>query len=315
MSFVKRFITFIIVIVLGLVGFLLVCTTRTPGTATTVQERNEIPSATIVEQRTQHNPTTATPRSPTNLTLLHVPKTGTSFKLDIIQYQCHVDSLVQVTSALQHYHASGTIPRCAVTIGRGHDPMHIPPESTVTILRHPLKRLASGFVHDFHDCMPLIRQHGSSMRACRQIKKDMNDKNDTTVTSLIYDYARCVSGCATNMLAGHACSERPPRSFDGRLALTLESLAFIGHTDEWDKTHCSFRHHFPRHNGQPYLDENNNVRPSTDKDCAEHVLAMLQKAPEHELMYNGTVPDPDWELYRNGMALFNARMPPECIDS
>ena len=198
--------------------------------------------------------------------------------------------------------------------------MHSSPEETLTIVRDPLERIASGLVHNFHDCGRMKRPQ----KLCNQLDAEMStfvslaeqNRVSELVASptwkVIHEYAKCVSGCSTNMLAGLPCSSKPPQAFTPQLATKLESLAFVGLTNEWNKTLCSFYHLFPRPDGNPYVHDTRNTRPTQDDQCKQNVLWVLRHSPEHLLYYNETMPDPDFLLYEKGMSLFNERLPKEC---
>jgi hypothetical protein len=249
------------------------------------------------------------------LSFLHIPKTGTSIKLEMIQYLCNTTSMQQVQEIFNEYQYNWNQtahPCVQSSLSLGHHPFYTRPERTITMIRHPLVRIASGFVHGLHDCTSLLKQNTtpSVKDMCKALDAlDSNGLFVQQIKSLIYKYARCVSGCGTNMLAGRTCGEQPPRQFDAELKQRMESLAFVGITEEWEKTLCSFHVRFPRLNNMPYLSENINVRPTQDGKCQKNVLKILEEAPETQLIGQ----DPDWQLWRFAMYLFHNRLPLECF--
>jgi len=269
------------------------------------------------------------PPPPKELFHLHVPKTGTSIWREIIQYQC---AEVETQEKLMEifYRTGKHAEPCAASIQRGHHPLSATRNSTtsslnqtVTLLRRPVERIASGFVHNLHDC-DLMQNHFSindhsdipvSMDTlCRDIEAHVNNttaaaQSKNYAENIVLAYAKCVAGCAANMLSGVHCGRktrrpRPQNSYDyPRLFETLDSLLFVGITDRWEETVCLWHEVLPRLNGKPYLQQTTNTRQSRMNECKANVKTILQQSEK----WTETT-DPDWRIYKHGLGLFEQRL-------
>jgi len=269
------------------------------------------------------------PPPPKELFHLHVPKTGTSIWREIIQYQCaEVETEEQLMEIF--YRTGKQAEPCAASIQRGHHPLSATRNETtpslnqtVTLLRRPVERIASGFVHNLHDCDAMqnhfsINDHSDIQLSMDQICRDIEAQVNTTTAAaqsknyaenIVLAYAKCVAGCAANMLSGVHCGRktrrpRPQNSYDyPRLFETLDSLLFVGITDRWEETVCLWHEVLPRLNGKPYLQQTTNTRQSRMNECKTNVKTILQQSEKWT-----ETNDPDWRIYKHGLELFEQRL-------
>ena len=222
---------------------------------------------------------------------LHVPKAGSSFQNTLLAWGCH-PSRMPLSSDV------GTValfldsnPGCSGSFARGHRngstvSGHPPlsasdrvarPGRVVGFFREPLKRIASGYAHNFHDCMPLQRRYQCSTSHFDFTCASRVPQRAEEATVLAY--ARCVEGCARRMMRGERCGRRalPPTREHYHMAaaaahvaaptlvLARHVFAFVGHTGAWARSICVFVGLFaPRHTPAyaDLADLLGNVRPS-----------------------------------------------------
>jgi len=84
----------------------------------------------------------------------------------MIQHVCPTNSTEEVTRIfnliLQNKHKEQGY-RCAVSLQPGHTGLRLqPPAHTVTMIRNPLDRIISGFLHNFHDCKNMQQKYNIS---------------------------------------------------------------------------------------------------------------------------------------------------------
>ena len=128
---------------------------------------------------------------------------------------------------------------CEVKRMGGHRPLPRDAPNRVTLMREPLRRIASGFAHDLHDCKELRERFGCGgwqpgyANACAQ-----RVWRDVGVDALL-EYSKCVGGCAANLLTGRYC-DSPARALGRsgveRAASELRAFAFVGLTDRWTES-------------------------------------------------------------------------------
>jgi len=194
---------------------------------------------------------------------LHIPKTGTSFSI-----------------ALEEARVAGLINFTGKTVG--HAPMQAAGwarSSVAMLVREPIDRVASAFLHDQHACegqqravRELAGTKSSPKIYCNATDLHVVHQSGMRVAipkHLILEYARCVEGCMANMLTGRQCndasgspggySRRAPHVLKqpqpteserrsaleaaGRLAVQYmkHSVSFVGLTSRWSETVCRWR--------------------------------------------------------------------------
>lgn len=289
------------------------------------------------------------PPPPKEIYYLHAPKTGTTIFKEMIQYLCPTNTSQQVDAILKLIEQNKHVQAypCAKTLRAGHaglrpsQPIH----QTITFLRHPPGRLASGFLHNLHDCPSLQKEidisseHEAVEKSMRGICADIHtaalyrprERNSLNATmyrrvqSMVISYLKCVRGCATNMLLGHSCAhaevtEHQKQNHTSGLKLhstilsKLESLAFVGITERWDESVCMFQDLFyPRLYMGPYLShgdfEKYKLRATPLIQCKKDIESMFRADP---LIQRSIEEDPDWILYNRSLELFEDRLPTHC---
>jgi hypothetical protein len=218
------------------------------------------------------HPYTGTHRTPRELYFLHFPKTGTSFFRPLIAQACPWKNISEIDSSFLLVKSGRNQERCTRLLQAGHAPL---PNSAnlskwVTILRNPLERIASGFVHGFHDCVAM-----TSNKKTRSFPFPCSPVKDATVLL----YADCVKGCMTRMLNGMDCGGAggmsPGRHQEEIAIRRLSNFSFVGFTEDWETTIARFLHRFPI--ASPANDFYENTRPSSNEQCKRDVLDVLFK--------------------------------------
>jgi hypothetical protein len=195
---------------------------------------------------------------------LHIPKTGTSFFRPLVAHACPWKNITEVDQLFHRISRGAPVEKCASNIEAGHPPLprSADPSKYVTILRHPITRIASGFVHGFHDCQKM----SSFNDGCKPVKDE-----------IVLMYANCVTGCMTRMLNGIPCGgahgSLPGRQKEGIAMDRLSKLAFVGFTDDWNDTINHFLHRFPTALQAHHFYENS--RPTRNAECKRQVLDVL----------------------------------------
>jgi hypothetical protein len=218
------------------------------------------------------HPYTGTHRTPREFYFLHFPKTGTSFFRPLIAQACPWKNISEIDSSFLLVKSGRNQERCTRFLKAGHAPL---PNSAnlskwVTILRNPLERIASGFVHGFHDCVAM-----TSNKKTRSFPFPCSPVKDATVLL----YADCVKGCMTRMLNGMDCGGAggmsPGRHQEEIAIRRLSNFSFVGFTEDWETTIARFLHRFPI--ASPANNFNENTRPSSNEQCKREVLDVLFK--------------------------------------
>jgi hypothetical protein len=286
---------------------------------------------------------------PSNFHFLHIPKTGSSIFRTLIEYQCNTTTGDEIQLIYRKVTMGSPRETCAQSLISGHGPLNSGQQQhgflqrVFTLVRQPTSRIASGLVHNLHDCPRLtqkfkIDEHSNVAKTmtgfCQavstyhaQLLGTTNNTTTTTTTTpirdyynvwgqnlsipaLVSDYAQCVRGCGTNMLSGRPCggtvhnkNVQPSAAVSHR----IQQMAFVGVTDQWEETLCAFHHLFPRQNGQAYEELAVNTRLSPFKTCVHQVEDILQTLGTSN-------DDPDGELFRQGQARLQADLPPVCRD-
>ena len=245
----------------------------------------------------------------------------------MIQYSCPTTSEQEVSSIYQKIKEGRKTPTCANSIKAGHNPLRNAPHETITILRSPLERIASGFVHNLHDCRSLqkkhhLNEHGDPVTEMHSICENLQmitlqEEEETASTGgdmagvrrLVETYAQCVGGCSSNMLSGVSCTHSPPTPYSHQIGKTLESLAFIGLTGRWEESICLWHDQLPRQQSDAsYLSQLVNTRATTQHTCKENVKKVLK-----ESLHWREVDDPDYHVYKKAVELFESRLPVHCV--
>ena len=217
---------------------------------------------------------------------LHVPKCGSVFETAIAETQCaHIRLKAPLVEPHDirsyehggrdfHYPALGCAPFGRFKSGHAsfrdgsadHDEKR---RNLVTVLRHPIERVASGFVHNFHDCARQNaihpkhrhRHHPQATRWGPAMAKLAAEANADPArwaalaanTSLVEAYARCVEGTSVKMLAGVDVTGKrsdsrfvPPTEAQAAVAVDIvrNHAGFVGVTELLDFSVCLYRRRF-----------------------------------------------------------------------
>jgi len=241
---------------------------------------------------------------------LHIPKTGTSFLYSLLIYACD-------QQAMQMFFSNGTAdglvrgsyktkeyPKVNSCVKQWlHQPLDAnadlghaghPVENVFTMIRNPVERIASGFVHYLHGCT------GSPPKRGLEIAKSSCDAlagSDPVSIALaeetVIRYSMCAKGCQARMILGGSgpwCGHRQVleiqstkhmEAISEQAKAKLGRFAFVGITGRWSESMCIFGKMFPRESGKPYPQElvNHNVRHSKTRTCEDRVTDVLRANP------------------------------------
>eukprot|EP00240_Pyramimonas_obovata_P001987 CAMPEP_0118959014 /NCGR_PEP_ID=MMETSP1169-20130426/62917_1 /TAXON_ID=36882 /ORGANISM="Pyramimonas obovata, Strain CCMP722" /LENGTH=452 /DNA_ID=CAMNT_0006907141 /DNA_START=79 /DNA_END=1439 /DNA_ORIENTATION=- len=209
------------------------------------------------------------------------------------------------------------------------------PGTFVGMFREPAARLASGFVHDFHDCDWMMRVYFDCVVARRQYRRDnpnstspvawldglTGSKREKCVTlvdpplDLVRTYFSCVKGCATNMLLGVRCGDGAyyvkngfimeasrenyfPSEAEVQVAVHRLRTQFVavGIMEEYVESVARLHQIF---RGNEPLDRSllfPNIRPSYNSELKQKVLDIMRT--------DGLVDHADGKVYEAAKALF-----------
>ncbi|CAM9529115.1 unnamed protein product [Choristocarpus tenellus] len=173
---------------------------------------------------------------------LHVPKCGTSFEIPLAKYACP-----NVPDVRRHMNELNEL--CPGSFSRfrfGHQPLSKLAQQgeaghVVLMMRPPLNRIVSGYLHNFHDCMQMQARYGVDDHG--PLRNPMRDEDD-----VLLEYAHCVKGCVARMLTGEWCDgdkgKHRSASVQTKQAMealqVLESVTFVGMTESWNESMCLF---------------------------------------------------------------------------
>mmetsp|Transcript_18149 Transcript_18149/g.52104 ORF Transcript_18149/g.52104 Transcript_18149/m.52104 type:complete len:430 (+) Transcript_18149:3542-4831(+) len=312
--------------------------------------RSGEPESGAVPARAPANFTARPRRKPSarDLDWLHVPKTGTSLMLSLLLTKCdkelHQQSggdkakeaklLNDLYVAVRDYHDNESCTRnlhfyhrpLKKKVDYGHrDSSSDTVENVVTILRDPVDRIASGFVHKKHDCESLSGP--STEEVCNAIlsaEEGGVEGFELTIKPTISreaamahveEYAYCVEGCAARMASGLACSHLK-KKLDGNDTVVLKRslskikrFAYVGVMERWEESMCLWKNMFPRGGGRefPTAEINKNVRPSRNHICVNAIVKHLRTTGFRDML--------DDALYEAAKERFEADLAayPSCI--
>ena len=242
---------------------------------------------------------------------LHIPKTGSSFWLSMIEKHCpNMTSIHQIRHLYDELSVGNSYAYdCMSTFRAGHAPLDPSGaiNQVVTLVRDPLKRIASGFANNFHDCFHMQSRIGVKEQGMHEEPGRRNScSSDLLTHDNVLEYAKCVSACSTNMLQGKSCEDHPASRWHDGLEATLKGMAFVGITDRFKESTCAFKRRFKRVDGRPYLMlPDINTRESKNKTCASEVLSILR---------HNSFQAEDQHVYDFAKEWFNATLEPECVE-
>ena len=190
----------------------------------------------------------------------HIPKCGSAFITVMVQTHCLRTTLLKPkidahTSKecgakflrLANGHEGLTIDK---NTRNGHAPAAVNAErlaNMVTMLRHPLARLVSGFFHGFHDCVD-SKPSGDTRKdmlqlLMRRINTNHSLWHDAVANvTVVRAYYECVRGLSTKMYNGMHSTKTPfftPTAKDVETAVQkINGAAFVGITELFNASVC-----------------------------------------------------------------------------
>jgi len=243
---------------------------------------------------------------------LHIPKTGTSFLYSLLIYACD-------QQAMQMFFSNGTADgfmRSSHTIKNPkvnscvkqwyHQPLDAnadlghkghPVENVFTMIRNPVDRIASGFVHNLHDCSdPTFAPNTDRSKVAKLSCNALAGSDPVSIAvaeETVIKYSMCAKGCQARMILGGSgrwCGHRQVleiqstkhiEAISEQAQAKLGRFAFVGITGRWSESMCIFGKMFPRESGKPYPQElvNHNVRPVQGRTCEDRVADVLRANP------------------------------------
>lgn len=234
---------------------------------------------------------------------VHFPKAGTSFAMLLYHYACpdippdaKFDELSANGMAIpefekQYPYAEWCKQGMFLEPRAGHTPIRRtefaqhPGAPFVTMFRDPRKRLFSAY-HNYKHSNGLDPQERARLLA---------------TVKTIKDFVKFpgIAGCQTKMLLGYNCAAQVPiteEMIQKAIEIVKESFAFIGDTDDWNKSVCLFHAMF---GGKMYATSFQNMRNTAarpggagyNKSAAEEAISIED--------------DPaDWRIYQAAMEVY-----------
>ena len=238
---------------------------------------------------------------------VHVPKCGSSFAYPLAATHCpwyDNNELHQLLRMVLH-----PDPVCVRRMSRfepGHAPIPLRASShdiasVVTVVRHPHERIASGFLHHFHDCPLMARELNVSSRPVPDVSEVARWEQYSQDRQLVLKYARCAAGytgCMFTPSDGRcARGSTRPRAVDvASVLVKMRSFAFIGIQEQWEKSLCLYNAMY----GRPGVSSRvlhhfrANAMPAHLK---ENIVRILQEEGFRDLI--------DEAVYRHALIIFN----------
>ena len=223
---------------------------------------------------------------------LHVPKCGSTFAAVITEVHC---PWVKLEPPVLRPPSDKQCKKATTRFMGGHSGLverHT--SSGVTILRDPVERVVSGFMHNFHWCPHIGKRYlgdgFSFARPAIHSREFWKDKVGNL--TLVREYAECTRGMATLMLNGLDRRTQPfrrPTASETRHAVqTILSFAFVGLQEEWDETVCLYRAMFGGHNmsSLPFASARKSPLPGLKGQVRESLRAIDWLDEDEWLVYD-----------------------------
>lgn len=165
--------------------------------------------------------------------------------------------------------------------------------NTVTMLRLPHQRIASGFLHDLHSC--------GEMKRILQCPNKCDVEQLSANGSLVLAYADCVRGIATKQLGGVDILKNNGEPTDAMVLMqalrVVRRAAFIGITDHFNASICLFH---AMYGLVPLPVEFEADRVSKHQHAKANIVRMLKNVAYHD-SYDET-------LYKVALEVFYANI-------
>lgn len=103
----------------------------------------------------------------------------------------------------------------------------------VGMFREPFNRVASGFVHAFHDCPEMTQRYG-----CDEHALDLCPGVAHVTDEKVAEYFHCVQGCQGRMLTGRPCGDdgRGPVDVNEAVGRIESNFMYAGITDRFEES-------------------------------------------------------------------------------
>jgi len=206
---------------------------------------------------------------------LHFPKCGSSFATTLAHYTCGeaIPEAVTVKEPNRFFAGNGKLcPKSKFGhFANGHRPLGASADlqHVVIMVRQPALRIASGYLHNLHDCKRM--QWKTHIREQDKRKTGLNTVTKVNFTA----YAECVGGCMTNMLMGRVCSRSTSALSNDTVSAAVEkvkAVGFVGLTEEWLLSVCLFHVKF---GGDMLKAELVNVRKAPQPSSEDKLVYIL----------------------------------------
>lgn len=178
---------------------------------------------------------------------MHIPKTSTKFMLEVVFAMCPDLTRPDLTKGDCLYHPDSCVFRdeefketCYPKFAHmefGHSPpdpeAYASDASFVAMFREPASRMASGFVHAFHDCPGMTKKYG-----CSEKSFDMCPAVADVTDEKVREYFDCVKGCQARMVLGRGCPNDGHGPADGHKVEKLieERYSYVGITERFEQS-------------------------------------------------------------------------------
>ena len=249
---------------------------------------------------------------------MHVPKCGSTFAQALAEVHCPWIDFHPTEPVLEVHNYNKNGRKCHHGMTRfksghagGPRKEHKVP-LVVTMLRHPVSRLISGFFHNFHDCTNMKNRY--KLRH-KHVTDTQFWENMIANETIVLEYAKCTQGMATLMLNGyyrkHVPFQEPTVEETATAIRRIMHIAFVGIQEEWNKSVCLYRAMYGRKDMSTLPFAAGRVSPHKDElrmklraalerlgwhDEAEHMVyesALLRfRKDEHKYLLHNTVPEP-----------------------
>ena len=205
-----------------------------------------------------------------NVTWLHVPKCGSTFENVLLRGACRASTKHPFIEAHDvHDILASHCPTAFNRFESGHEQLR-PSDlregvQRVTLLRKPASRATSGFFAGLHSCRTMqhlisprlspggwactIRAPPETRAWCNPQTAPPGSFYATFTDEMVREYARCISGCAANMIAGRYCEANASATIVSEAVNRLRGFEFVGIQDDWNATIETFgcRYAVPLH--------------------------------------------------------------------
>ncbi|CAM9517467.1 unnamed protein product, partial [Phaeothamnion confervicola] len=227
---------------------------------------------------------------------LHIPKCGSSFATTLVQFACPQlfskgkmegsEMVMEPTNFMKDFPLSEWCPGGFDTFHSGHcgAPTEVVadrPGNIAMMVRDPVERLVSGFLHNFHDCPEMHSLYSVDPDGLPwySVPSGPWEGNSAELDHMLFQYGTCVEGCTVKQINGREClmdSSRRPLEEEIELALNVVAkIGFIGITGRWEESVSLWRRMFGGNYSSAVL---GNTRPSNQGDLRRRLSQRLRES-------------------------------------